>query len=265
MKPTFDKYALYEASVQSPETHIPWFVGVYQYLRRKYARKLREDFCGTFQLSTEWVKRNRKNSALCLDLDPEALDYGKKHHYSKLSREQKTRIELRRQDVRSVTSPKADLIIGCNFSFFIFRERKVLVEYLKCGLQSLGKDGVMILELAGGPGMTKTMKEQKTVHLSKKKKIVYQWDQKSFDPIHNHGIYSIHFQLPNGQKVKDVFEYDWRLWSIPEVRDAMMEAGFKKTVVYWETEHMGEGTGEFLPLEKGDNAFAWIAYAVGLK
>jgi len=35
--------------------------------------------------------------------------------------------------------------------------------------------------------------------------------------------------------------------------------------VYWETEHKGVGTGEFVRTEHGDNAHAWISYIVGIK
>jgi hypothetical protein len=34
------------------------------------------------------------------------------------------------------------------------------------------------------------------------------------------------------QEMFDAFVYEWRLWSVPELRDAMDEAGFSKTQVY---------------------------------
>ena len=108
------------------------------------------------------------------------------------------------------------------------------------------------------------MVERRTVRKSKTSKFIYHWDQKSFDPIANRGQYAIHFQLQNGKKIRDAFTYDWRLWGIPEVRDVLREAGFRDSVVYWETSFKGEGTGEFLPMETGDNAYSWIAYVAGL-
>jgi hypothetical protein len=65
--------------------------------------------------------------------------------------------------------------------------------------------------------------------------------------------------------MKDAFTYDWRLWTIPELRDAMLEAGFSDVAVFWETEHRGEGTGEYVRMEHGDNAYAWVAYVAGLR
>ena len=107
------------------------------------------------------------------------------------------------------------------------------------------------------------MRERKTLRSKETGKFKYVWHQRSFDPITHNAQYSIHFQLSDGEWKKDAFTYDWRLWTIPEVRECMKEAGFKNTCVYWETSHKGEGTGEYIRTESGDNAFAWVAYIVG--
>lgn len=263
--PRIDKYDLYEASVQSPETHTKWFLSVYKDEFGKFPRHLREDFCGTYRICCEWVSRNRQNTALGLDLDPEPLAYGKRKHFSQLSAEQKKRITIERQDVLVPTSQKSDLIVACNFSFCIFKDRATLLRYFRACLRSLRKDGMLMLELAGGPGMIEPTRERKTVQDARGRKFTYVWDQKSFDPIHRNGHYAIHFRLWDGSWVKDAFTYDWRLWTIPEIREALAEAGFGRTVVYWETEHQGRGTGEFAPTETGDNAYSWIAYIAGFK
>jgi len=258
-------YDLYERSVQSPKSHIDWVVSIYHDRRGRYPVHLREDFCGTFQLSCAWVRRNRKNTAICLDLDSEPLAYGKRKHYALLTPEQRRRLRIHRKNVLSVTSPKADVILVGNFSFFILRRREELLAYFANARRSLGRGGVFLLEMAGGPGMIGKMVERRTVRKGKGARFVYLWEQKDFDPIANRGQYAIHFLLPNGNKIRDAFTYDWRLWSIPEVRDALREVGFSDSVVYWETSFKGEGTGEFLPTDAGDNAYSWIAYVVGLK
>jgi SAM-dependent methyltransferase len=263
--PTSDKlYRLYEKAVQSPKVHIDWVVGIYKDLRNEYPFHLREDFCGTFQLSCEWVKRNRQNTAIGLDLDREPISYGKRTHFIKLEPSQKKRIKILQQNAISVTRPKADVILVGNFSFFILKKRDLLIRYFEKARQSLAPGGLFLLEMAGGPGMIQKMTERRTVAPRTKDKFVYVWDQKSFDPIQRDAKYSIHFHMPDGKKYKDAFTYDWRLWTIPEIRDALAEAGFKKSVVYWETSYRGEGTGEFLVSEEGDNAYSWIAYVVGM-
>jgi hypothetical protein len=131
--------------------------------------------------------------------------------------------------------------------------------------KSLDRKGIFVLELAGGPGMMETTQETRGVYVNGKKKYTYVWDQKNYDPITNEGLYSIHFKVPGRKTLKDAFVYDWRLWTIPEVCDAMKDAGYKETRVYWETEHDGKGTGEYVHMEKGDNSYSWIAYIVGIR
>jgi hypothetical protein len=47
------------------------------------------------------------------------------------------------------------------------------------------------------------------------------------------------------------------------VRELLAEAGFRRSVVYWEqTGSDGEGNGEFVAAERGDSDPAWIAYVV---
>jgi hypothetical protein len=262
------KYHLYERSVQSPKEHIDLVESMANDLRETPARRLREDFCGTFLLSCEWVKRHPANRALGIDLDPEPVHYGRIHHAPKLNPSQKKRLRLVLDDVRTPTPPTSDLIIVGNFSFFIFQERKTLLHYFRSCLKSLAKDGLLILELAGGPGMITKSRERRTLTTRSGKKFLYFWDQKSFDPITRRARYAIHFKFPTAQGkikdgMKDAFTYDWRLWTIPELRDVLADAGFKQSFVYWETTHKGEGTGEYARSEKGDNAFSWITYIVG--
>ena len=99
-----------------------------------------------------------------------------------------------------------------------------------------------------------------------KRKYTYIWRQKNFDPISHDAQFAIDFKFPDGRKQKDVFTYDWRIWMLPELRDLMSEAGFKKTFVYWEGDDKnGEGTGEFSQVDKQENCEVWIGYLVAKK
>lgn len=258
------KYELYELSVQGTEGYLTWFSSIFKDLHGKEALHMREDFCGTFLMSCEWVKLSPLHTVVCLDIDPEPLDYGKKKNLALLTRDQKKRVKIHQADVLVSTFPKKDLIIACNFSFFIFKTKPLLSKYFRSCLRSLNTQGALILEMAGGPGMITEGPERKTVKMGKGKKFTYIWDQKSFDPITYDAQYAIHFKLSPKKMMRDVFTYDWRLWTIPEIRDLLKECGFSKSHVYWETAHKGEGTGEFVPTEKADNAYAWIAYIVAV-
>ena len=61
--------------------------------------------------------------------------------------------------------------------------------------------------------------------------------------------------------------YDWRLWTVLEVREALSDAGFTATEVYWEgiEEDGNEGNGVFTLQETAENTESWIAYIVGIK
>ena len=49
-------------------------------------------------------------------------------------------------------------------------------------------------------------------------------------------IMALHFQVERAGDIElrlpEAFVYRWRLWSVPELRDAMIEAGFSATDVY---------------------------------
>jgi hypothetical protein len=54
------------------------------------------------------------------------------------------------------------------------------------------------------------------------------------------------------------------MWSIPEIRDVMLDAGFNEVEVYWEgTARNGRGSGRFTRKERGEPCQVWVAYVVG--
>ena len=67
--------------------------------------------------------------------------------------------------------------------------------------------------------------------------------------------------------MQDAFQYDWRLWTIPEVREVLLEAGFDRADAYWEDSdaRSGEGNGVYRRREHGSSDPAWNAYIIGVK
>ena len=258
-------YELYELAVQSPDSHVELFSWIYQEIHERPARRLREDFCGTFQICCEWAKADRRNTSVGIDLDPDPICYGKETHWEKLSEDQQKRVEVKRGDVLTTRSAPADIVVACNFSYYIFKERKLLVRYFKSVLKALKSGGILILETGGGPGFIEKTKERKTVRRRGKPPYVYTWDQQSFDPVTHSARYAIHFRVKGQKAINNAFTYDWRIWSIPEVKECLLEAGFARSLVYWETEHRGRPTGEYAATEAGDNAYSWCSYLVGVK
>lgn len=260
-------YPLYERAVQTPEVHADFFGQVYRELNDGLeATSLREDFCGTFVASTAWVRSAPERTAISLDLDPEPLKYGRDTHLRSLSPEQRKRLKPLQQNVLTVTKPRVHVVAACNFSFNIFRDWDTLVRYFRCCLASLQDDGVLVLEAAGGPGMIQEMKEKRRIRLDDGKRFTYVWDQRSFDPITHEGHYAIHFEVDGGPSFQNAFTYHWRLWSLPELRKAMEEAGFGRTHTYWEERDEDENLTDIYSLTtRGENDVAWVAYAVGHK
>jgi hypothetical protein len=66
--------------------------------------------------------------------------------------------------------------------------------------------------------------------------------------------------------MQDAFTYDWRIWSIPEVRDALMEVGFQDVRVYWEEEEESDSELSYSRRDVGDAEYdTYIVYVVGVK
>ncbi len=258
---SFDKYQLYHRAVQSAEGDVLFFKDTYRELKKKEAKILREDFCGTFALSCEWVKLSSKYQAVGIDLDPEPLEYGRHHYLNKLKPEQQKRIELFEKNVLSAGLPGADISVAMNFSYFIFKTRSEMKAYFSNVYRSLKKDGIFIMDLFGG-SLCHDENEEQTNY----KNFTYYWDQASFDPVTNRATFYIHFKVKGKPKEDRVFTYDWRMWSIPELREILAEVGFTKTHIYWEgTTKKGEGDGVFTRTEKGEACQSWIAYIAAEK
>ena len=149
-----------------------------------------------------------------------------------------------------------------NFSYFIFKERALLVQYFRRVFESLANDGLFICDGYGGSESHSEVEEER--HLDG---FTYVWDQNVYNPITSNVVNHIHFRFPDGSEIKRAFSYDWRLWSLAEIQDAMTDAGFTATTVYWEgTERDGNtGNGVFKPSMRGEACAGWIAYIVAEK
>ena len=240
----FDKYAYYTRAVQSPDADVEFLRDCYRELNGKLPKTLREDFCGTFANSCAWVKLHKEFSSYGIDLDEEPIGYGKKHHLSALSEEQQQRIHLLHANVLDQGLPVVDIIAAMNF------------------YKSLNPEGLLIADCFGGSQCYEALEEE-TDHGD----FSYFWDLDEFNPVNNQVKYYIHFKLKNEKEKREkCFSYDWRMWSITEIREVMEEVGFKNTYVYWEgTTDQGEGDGCFQRTERGEECEAWIAYIVGQK
>jgi cyclopropane fatty-acyl-phospholipid synthase-like methyltransferase len=270
-RPTPHRHVLYEASVQSLEADLDFVEKNYRKYRGRGFRKLREDFCGTAALATEWVRRRDGNVSWGVDLHRPTLEWGREHRVSHLGTASR-RVHLLCDDVRSVTAPKVDAVLAFNFSYSVFKERAGLREYFTAVRKSLRPGGMFFVDAFGGQETMGTVVEKRKIEATKDwdgKKVpsfTYVWDQARFNAITHEMLCHIHFHLGKGRKIRKAFTYDWRLWTLPEIREVMDEAGFSSTEVYvdgWD-EEAEEGDGVYRRRTVLENQAAWVAYVVGL-
>ncbi len=264
-----DPFELYELSVQDAAAECDFIEQVWKERRRRPGgpRRIREDFCGSSLVCREWVTRNRKNTAVGIDLDPAILAWAAKASTTgpkKLKPDQLKRMQLIRGDVRNAKTPPPafDTVLAMNFSCFVFKTRDELRRYFRSVHRSLVKDGIFLLDAYGGSESFSEIEEPRDFD-----GFTYVWDQNKYNPITGEVLNHIHFTFPDGSKLKKAFTYDWRLWTLPELQEILREAGFKNVLVYWEgTDNAtGEGDGVFTISTQGEACAGWISYIVAEK
>lgn len=257
-----DKHELYQLSVQEPDAQVLVLRELFEARAGRPLLTLREDFAGTAFLACEFVRGDPARRAWAVDSDPEPLAWGRAHNVAALEPEAAARLTLVEADVIEVGPPDVppvDVVVALNYSFFLLRTREQLRAYFRRALEGLRPGGALVLEVAGGPEMQELGPEA-----TQNDGFVYVWDRVSFDPIHSTAKCAIHFAFDDGSGLRDAFVYEWRVWTIVEIREVMAEAGFEASVVYWEGPgEDGQGDRIFTPCERAPAEEAWIAYVAG--
>ena len=256
---------MYELSVQCAEAEIDFVDEAFRRLRKRKARVLREDFCGTANVCCEWVKRGSKRRAIGIDLDPEVLNWGRDNNLARLSGKQRERITLLQQNVLEAKTEQPDIISAMNFSYWLLKERGTLKQYFKSVHDALKEDGIFFLDAYGGYDSHKEIVEEREID-DGDRGFTYIWEQAAFDPISHAMECHIHFTLADGSKMRKAFSYHWRLWTLPEVRDLLEECGFRNVTVYWQGwDKRGEADGDFKPATHAEADAGWICYLTAEK
>ena len=259
-----DKFYCYQESVQEPEHEVEIFDLIYREAYGKKPLTLREDFCGTFAVCCEWVKSDKDRRAVGIDLCPETLGWGIENNLNKLDPSAKEKVEVLEKDVRSQTTPKFEILAAQNFSFWIFKTREEVVDYFRIAYGNLQDKGIMIMDMMGGKESYATDVTDKRTIVKGKDGFKYRWEQAYFNPVTSDCSFYIHFKFGDGSRIKRAFEYHWRFWTIPEVREMLAEAGFKKSLVYWDVAPEDEEE-KWSAVEEADNDDSWLCYIVGIK
>lgn len=250
---TADRHDLYQRSVQSADFEIDFFHRVFKKQRGRVACTLREDFCGTALLSAAWVASHKERTAVGVDIDPQVLAWGAEHNIAPLA-QAGARVTLQQQDVRQHSKQRFDIVNAMNFSYWIFKTRNELRDYFSSARKSLVKDGIFFLDLYGGWDAQQPMPAPRKI----KGGFTYIWDQASFDPITHDVVNYIHFEFKDGSRIRKAFTYEWRFWSLPEIRELLLEAGFKEVIVHWEK------NDKYKPASRAENQPGWLAFLAAL-
>jgi len=269
--PPLDRYLLYTPAVQDVDGDLDLFASIYRRLRRRPARRLREDFCGTAALACAWAARGGRHRAWGVDLHGTTLAWARRRRLPYLGAAA-ARVTLVHADVRRVTQPPVDLILALNFSYWVFQRRAELSVYLRTARRSLRRGGLLILDAFGGTDALQAVFERRRVPASRGPdgarvpSFVYVWEQADFDPVSYRLRSHIHFRLRDGREVRRAFSYDWRVWTLPEIRELLAEAGFREARVYlqdWDDRNH-EPLATYSYRRRFKNQLSWLAYVVGV-
>lgn len=216
-----DKFDCYEIAVQDPQRTVRFLHALHG--GRPCA--FREDFAGGGALCRAWVEFVPQGRAVAVDKDPTPLR----------RLEGVERVERRVADVLKA-SDRADIIAALNFPIGYWHQRADLLRYLRLSLRRLNRGGVFVADLYGGRDAFESLRLKSRIPLPDGARLEYTWEQRTADPLTGRVTDALHFTLfPRRGRPRvhrNAFVYDWRLWSIPELRDALHEAGFRSTEVH---------------------------------
>ncbi|MHC5113817.1 MAG: class I SAM-dependent methyltransferase [Planctomycetota bacterium] len=208
-------------------------------------RVLGEDFCGTAALSAAWVDQVDGGRAIAVDHDPEALGRAPRLET----------VALVAGDVVRDTGPddhRVHVLYVGNFSIGEWHTRGELLAYLRHARSRVADGGLFVCDVYGGESAFATGHLDREHPLPDGRTVHYTWEQREANPVTGLVVDALHFEVRRGEEVElelpDAFVYRWRLWGVPELRDAMTEAGFAETAVYAKVPGAVDGDGAVYPM-----------------
>lgn len=251
-----DRHALYQQAVNAPVAHIDFIRKVYRSMRKREPRVLKEDFCGTALMAATWARRSPHNRAIGVDLDADALAWGQRHNLDLHGPALARRVALVHADVLEDSSHRADIVCALNFSYNLLLARHQLLAYFRNARRSLLPGGLFLLDCIGGTEAIIDFSEERRCH-----DFTYIWSQRDFNPLDHSAACSISFAFPDASRLEPAFAYRWRLWTMPELRDLLADAGFTGVRIFWEYSD-DDGDPRHVEIDREQNQEIWLAYVV---
>lgn len=238
-----DKFDCYELCVQSPR-HV---VAMLRAIHGNDPTILREDFCGSAAISRRWcaegLKRGDNSRAVAVDLEPVAIGRARRE----VEREGLAGlVSLHMGDAAAKDAPAgaegADVIFVGNFSIGYLHRRIDLMRYLRLSRARLLAanggfgGGIFVCDLYGGAGAFRLGAIERRHPARTGEVIRYAWRHAAADPITGMVENRMSFRIERDGEIvhelPDAFTYHWRLWNLAELREAMLEVGFRQVDTY---------------------------------
>jgi hypothetical protein len=263
---TADRHELYELSVQDPPSEVEFITRSFKKLRGRKPMSIREDFCGTAVFSLAWAKSDPKRVATGVDLDQDTLQWSLEQRIRPAGGDLEQRVILRNANVLDSGVPPVDVAVGFNFSYWCFDTRESLRGYFEAARAGLVPGGILYLDACGGTEVAmQNVDEREVVDdrgvINDGEPFTYCWEQVDYNPITAHMDCAIHFEFEDGSRIDNAFTYSWRLWTLAELHELLLEAGFTKVRIWAEVEDRhGDGTGDYHEIDALDNEGSWWVY-----
>lgn len=260
-----ERFRLYEIAV----TNAAMLARFCKAVAPRSARLMREDFSGTGALARAWADLSPNHRAIAIDKDASVLRYADTH----------PRLALKASNVLRARD-RADAIAATNFALGYWHTRHDLVAYLAHVRACLNPSGVFIADMYGGATAFELGTQRRRIAHPTGGSFWYEWEQREADALTARVLNTIHFVLPRKAKrqrafpapssprpraLRNAFTYDWRLWSIPELREAALDAGFARIDFYASLGDAMDQHGNLYPrpLAPGEPLDSdWVVYIV---
>ena len=256
--PVVDKHTLYAEAVQSPAGDIAYlcrFHAQYMPPGAEAPLLLREDFCGTSELCAAWCASDPRRQAVGVDLDAEELRYAVDTVLADAgSAGSRTLLvqanvlddpagatpfnaetwagddnEGLARDWWALWQRKADVVAALNSSLCLLHTPHDARAYCAAARANTASPGLFVLDMNGGHSMEKELQLK-----TRLRGFDYIWEQDGFDPLSRLIRCHITFRTRGHSPttLKHAYSYTWRLWTLPEVKDMLLDAGFSAVHVW---------------------------------
>jgi hypothetical protein len=267
-----DRHDCYELCVQSPRHVVAMLRGIHG----NEPVVLREDFCGTAAVARRWceegIARRDGSRAVGVDLDVGCLERATRRAAGDGTVDRLTLVQADAVHRVPTKGDGTDIVFVGNFSLGYIYERTDLLAYLRHSRDRLLRGqggfggGVFVCDLYGGAKQFQLGALDRT-HMSRGAEVIkYHWEHEEADPVTGMVTNSISFKvIRDGELQQDLpraFVYRWRLWSIPELTDAMREAGFAGVQVYKDL-NLAPGEPAVPVSSPGELGADWIVMIAG--